>query len=232
MKLNGKSLIVFGDSIINGSGNNNFGVGEYLNKKTGVALKKYCVGGARVGYQEGKDWVVEQIKRAVANGATADIVVFNGFTNDCNMTDGKTCDVPLGEIEEDKDYDLYNIPQDKKSNFTYCFQCVLTALKKYFGNALIVFVRPHKMGRRDLNAQQVYGRRAAELCKTYGFAVADVYEDTKLDTFNPVHRDKYTADTYGWGKGDCTHPNAKGYEKFYIPLIIKVIKKHLKDKNL
>ena len=80
------------------------------------------------------------------------------------------------------------------------------------------------MGRREEEAQRVYGDRAAEICRKNGIAVADVYNKSCLDTFSADDRDKYTADTYGWGKGDCTHPNAAGYEKFYMGLIEKVLK--------
>ena len=41
MNFIGKTLAVFGDSIINGSGNDNFGVGEYLIKDYGFVLLKY-----------------------------------------------------------------------------------------------------------------------------------------------------------------------------------------------
>ncbi|MDE7264783.1 MAG: hypothetical protein K2N52_00720, partial [Clostridia bacterium] len=57
----------------------------------------------------------------------------------------------------------------------------------------------------------------------YGFSIADIYEDSGLDTFDEVQRDKYKADTYGWGKGDCTHPNALGYKEKYMPLIEKAV---------
>ncbi len=84
-------------------------------------------------------------------------------------------------------------------------------------------MRPHKMGRRGAGVQKIYGERATEICKMYGIAVADIYNDSGLDTFDCVQRDRYTADTYGWGKGDCTHPNAKGYIEKYMPLIEKEI---------
>ena len=67
--LKGKKLLVFGDSIINGSGNNNFGVGEYLERDYGVKLYKYCIGGARVGFVEGKSWVVEQVRKIIRRSA-------------------------------------------------------------------------------------------------------------------------------------------------------------------
>lgn len=96
-----KLLAVFGDSIANGSGNSDFGVGEYLQKDLGFQLKKYAVGGARVGFKQGKNWVIEQVKKAIAEGITPDYIVFNGFTNDCNIEEGASVpDVPLGEVSE------------------------------------------------------------------------------------------------------------------------------------
>ena len=219
MNIKDKTLVVFGDSIMYGSGNDGFGVGEYIVKDFGVRLMKYCVGGARVGYYEGKNWVVEQIIKAINDGILPDLIVFDGFTNDCFRTDGVNFDVPLGEAGVT---DIFEI--SKNSSFTECFESVVCAFKKFFPSAKIIFVRPHKMGRREEEAQRVYGERAVEICKKHNVAVADIYAESGLNTFLPDHRDKYTADTYGWGKGDSTHPNADGYEKFYIPIIEKIIK--------
>ena len=83
------NLLVFGDSIINGSGNNNFGIGEYLAKKYGFKLFKYCVGGARTGYNAGKSWIVDQVKTAVSDRLAPGDIVVNGFTNDCNKSEGE-----------------------------------------------------------------------------------------------------------------------------------------------
>lgn len=221
----GKKLLVFGDSIINGSGNGGIGVGEYLEQHLGFEMKKYCVGGARVGFCHNKNWMVEQIRDAVKNGETADYIVFNGFTNDCDMGNGKTCDVPLGELTEGFDnFDIFAV-QKEGSTFSNCFENIMHAFKKYFPNAKLLFVRPHNMGRRDDYFQRLYGERAVEICKKWGVAVADIYKDSDLNTFLPEHRDKYTADTYGWGIGDCTHPNAAGYLEKYMPIIEEAIKK-------
>ena len=57
-----------------------------------------------------------------------------------------------------------------------------------------------------------------------GIAYVDLYSESGLNTFIPEHRDLFTADSYGWGRGDCTHPNALGYELKYMPLISAKIK--------
>lgn len=221
MDLKNKTLVLFGDSIMYGSGNGGYGVGEYLVKDLGVRLKKYCVGGARVGFNEGKNWLVDQIKIAIEEGVTPDCIVFDGFTNDCFRTDGVNFDVPLGDIKPDVP-DIFKISET--DDFSTCFESAVLAFEKYFPSAKVVFVRPHKMGRREAEAQKLYGDRAAEICEKHSIAVADVYNLSGMDTFLDEHRDKYTADTYGWGKGDSTHPNAAGYEKFYMPLIENTIK--------
>ncbi len=221
----GKKLLVFGDSIMFGSGNGGVGVGEYLRDHLGFNVKKYCIGGARVGYYPGKNWMVEQLRRAIDERAYADYIVFDGFTNDCNMTDGKTCDVPLGDISEGfEDFDIFAVKKEG-STFSNCFENILYSFKKYFPDAKLLFVRPHNMGRRDDAAQRLYGERAVELCKKWGIAVADIYNKSDMNTFLPEHRDKYTGDTYGWGKGDSTHPNTAGYLEKYMPIIEEEIVK-------
>lgn len=216
----GKRLLVFGDSIMYGSGNGGVGVGEYLEKHLGLELKKYCVGGARCGYDEGKDWMVEQVQKAIVERAQADYIVFDGFTNDCFKTDEVNFDVPLGKVTQGYDnFDIFKV--EKNFTFSQCFENILWAFKKYFNGAKVLFVRPHKMGRREAEAQKIYGERAVALCKKWGVAVADIYTDGAIDTFNAADRDKYTFDSYNWGRGDCTHPNELCYTRIYMPIIEK-----------
>ena len=75
------------------------------------------------------------------------------------------------------------------------------------------------MGRRDDRLQKQYGERAVEICNKWGVPVVDLYRQSGMNTFIPEHRDMYTFDSYNWGRGDCTHPNALGYEQKYMPLI-------------
>lgn len=223
--LKDKKVLLFGDSIMFGSGNDGFGVGEYLERDLNIKLFKYCIGGARVGYNEGKSWVIEQVRQAVNDGVEADYVVFDGFTNDCCMTDKIKCDVPLGEMRKGFDgFDIFSV-SNENTTFSDCFENILCAIKKYFPNAKYLFIRPHKMGRRDAKQQVIYGERAIDICRKWGVEYVDLYNEIDLDTFDEIQRDKYTADSYGWGKGDCTHPNALCYEEKYMPLIEKKLKK-------
>ncbi len=227
-EFSGKKLLIFGDSIMYGSGNGGYGVGEYLANRFGFSLAKYCVGGARVGRQEGKSWIVEQVRSAIERGEKPHLIVFDGFTNDCNMTDGATCDVPLGGEHNPTVCDVFGV-SEVNTNFTDCFESIAASLIKYFKDSKVLFVRSHKMGRRGAEVQKVYGERAVSICKKYNISVADIYNDGGLDTFDEALRDKYTNDSYGWGRGDCTHPNADGYEKFYMPVIEEAVLKLFKQ---
>lgn len=224
--LKGKKVAVFGDSIMYGSGNGGRGVAEYVAEATGAECVKYCIGGARVGYREGKSWVVEQVKKAINENCTAQLIIFDGFTNDCNLSGGSSVpDVPLGEMTEGFDgFDIFAVKKEN-TQFSRCLEEVIAAFRKYFVGAKLLFVRPHKMGRRDAQLQKIYGERAVEICKKWGVAVADIYTDSDMDTFAPEQRDMYTGDTYGWGRGDATHPNAAGYTQKYMPLILEAINK-------
>lgn len=224
MDYSDKLLAVFGDSIAYGSGNGGFGVGEYLERDLHFKVKKFAIGGARVGYKQGKNWLVEQVKNAIATGICPDYVIFDGFTNDCNISEGATePDVPLGEIGEGyAGYEIENIT--KEDTFSRCFESVVYTFLTRFPKAKILFFRPHNMGRRDDKLQKLYGERALEICRKWGVAYVDLYSESGMNTFLPLHRDLFTNDSYGWGKGDCTHPTALGYELKYMPLIEAKIK--------
>ncbi len=223
MDFSDKILYVLGDSIAYGSGNNGFGVGEYLSRDMGFKLKKFAVGGARVGFKNGKNWLVEQV-RAVLCENPPDYIVFDGFTNDCNISEGATLpDVPLGVISEGySGFDINKVTE--KDTFSRCFEEILFALLTTFPKAKILFFRPHNMGRRDDFLQRQYGERALDICKKWGVAYVDLYSESGMNTFIAEHRDMFTNDSYGWGRGDCTHPNALGYELKYMPLIEAKIK--------
>lgn len=223
--LKGKKVLVFGDSIMYGSGNGGFGVGEYLERDLGMVCKKYAVGGARVGFIAGKSWVPEQIMKALDEGAEADYIIFDGFTNDCNISEGATGpDVPLGAVTSGSAHHPFECPAVYKlkregSTFAECFQSVIYTLLLRFPKAKILFIRPHNMGRRDHDLQKQYGEYALYICEKWGVPYVDLYKNSGLNTFIPRHRDMFTCDSYGWGRGDCTHPNALGYELKYMPLI-------------
>lgn len=161
--LKGKKVLVFGDSIMYGSGNGGFGVGEYLERDLGMVCKKYAVGGARVGFRAGKSWVPEQIMKALDEGAEADYIIFDGFTNDCNISEGAAGpDVPLGAVTSDSSRRPYECPtvyelKREGSTFAECFQSVIYTLLLRFPKAKILFIRPHNMGRRDDDLQRQYG---------------------------------------------------------------------------
>lgn len=219
MDFSGKTVAIFGDSIAFGSGNNGFGVGEFLHKDLGLTPLKYAVGGARVGFNQGKNWMVEQVQKAIKDKIAPDYIVFDGFTNDCNIAEGSALpDVPLGGISQG--YERFDIFSVKKTEpFSRCFEEVLCALLKYFPKAKLLFFRPHNMGRRDDFLQRQYGERAIALCKKWGVPFVDLYSESGMNTFIPAHRDMFTFDSYNWGRGDCTHPNNLGYEMKYMPLI-------------
>jgi hypothetical protein len=223
--LQNKTVLILGDSIMYGSGNNGFGVGEYLEKDLDMKCIKYAVGGARVGYREGKNWMVEQVRAIIQDGVEADYILFDGFTNDCNQDHPEDApDIPLGEIS--KGYAPQDIFEIEKENTTFsgCFESILYALSIHFPQAKMLFIRPHNMGRRDDVLQRQYGERALAILRKWGIAYVDLYSECGMNTFLPTHRDLFTNDSYGWGRGDCTHPNSFGYEQKYMPLIEAKIK--------
>lgn len=224
MEGNNKLVLVLGDSIMFGSGNGGVGVGEYLAGDMGFKVAKYAVGGARVGFRKGKSWLIEQIRQVLKDKITPDLIVFDGFTNDCNISEGAVLpDVPLGDFPQGyTGKDISEITET--DDFSTCFDCSIKTLLTAFPKAKLLFIRPHNMGRRDDVLQKQYGERALALCSKWGVPFVDLYSRSGMNTFIPEHRDLFTFDSYGWGRGDCTHPNETGYKLKYMPLIEAAIK--------
>ncbi len=221
--LKGKSVLVLGDSIMAGSGNHEYGPGEYLRDELGATLYKYCIGGARTGYFEGRSWVVDKLKDAIEDGVDPDNILFDGMTNDCYKTDGEHYDVEIGDMPQGFfQYDLNAIK--KTDTYSVCLDAIIYTLMSKYPKAKILYIRTHNMGRRTDEGQRMYGERAVSLCKKWGIPYVDLYHESGLNTFIPAHRDLYTADSYNWGIGDSTHPNDLGYRTKYMPLIISKLK--------
>lgn len=69
------------------------------------------------------------------------------------------------------------------------------------------------MDSRDIR-QKTYGDLAVDMCKKWNIPVIDLYNEGGLNTQIPEFKANYIKETAP--NGDKTHPNALGYDTFYV----------------
>ena len=203
--LRGKTVAVFGDSIMYGAGNGSSGAVDILAQKYCMIVKKYCVSGASMGVRtddpsytvdEGHH-IAKQVRDAIAAGITPDLIVFNGGANDIGA------EIQIGEMSK-----VYTAP-GSESNFADGFETVAYLLTKNFVGIPIIYMRAHNMSSRPYDSQVEYGELGNRIAEKWGIHNVDMY--IRMNTQIEEYQTKYLA--------DFTHPNKDGYERYYIPAL-------------
>lgn len=205
--LRGKSVIIFGDSISAGSSCNG-GYGNILEKEYGMNVINTAVNGATVTLVAGqsKDSLINHIV-VMDRYEQPDFVIFNGGSNDFDENR------PVGEIADEWDY-------TEKTNYgTYsdAMEYIIYHILKNWVGTKVIFLTTHKQQRGALLKQ--YFDQGKKVCSKWGVPVCDLYGNSDLNV-NIMEYRRYT-DSGG------THPNADGYMKFYIPMIVDELEKHI-----
>lgn len=207
--LRGKSVIIFGDSISAGTSCNG-GYGNILAKEYGMNVTNLAVNGATM------TLIAEQTMDSIINHIVVmdryqqpDFVIFNGGSNDYDNNR------PVGEIADEWDYS----EKTSYGTFSDAMEYIIyNVLKKWVGTK-IIYLTTHKQQRGLLLKQ--YFEQAKKVCSKWGVPICNLYENCDLNINIPEYR-RYT-DNGG------THPNADGYMKFYIPMIVDELEKHINN---
>lgn len=197
-----KTILNLGDSIALGAGVK--GYHELLRLKYRMTVHNFSKGGAtirKIASEPANHTVDEQIDEAIAAGVKPDYILFNGNTNDWG-------NITTGEIS-----DGYESVLDIET-YTGAFENVLRKLKNNFPDAKIVYISAHKMSSRSLEEKTRFTNIGYEICNKYSTPYVDIFNESTMNTFFPHFIGKYTLTPT-----DATHPNTKGYEKYYLPLI-------------
>jgi lysophospholipase L1-like esterase len=191
--LKGKTMYAFGDSIVAGHTYPR-GFANLTAEREAVNLTKYAVNGATI--SPGGNQILNQVRNASAQAP--DYVVFNGGTNDAYPN-------------------TFN-----RSTYANALETTIRTMKTKWPTARIVYVAVHKLGSRDWNTQLAVREVTLQICATWGVKVADVFNDTTLDTRVDNHRVAYTfngtVNGYPGTGGTGTHPNLAGIG-FYVPVL-------------
>ena len=203
--LNGKTVLVFGDSIMHGAGNNDNGIADLLSDKYGTISADYSVSGATMGVRtddpqytvDEVHHIAKQVRNAIAASVSPDLIIFDGGTNDIGG------EIPIGTMSE-----VYTQPS-AENYFANGFETVAYLLMKNFVGVPIIYMRAHNMSSRSYAGQVSYGELGNQIAEKWGIRIVDMYK--RMNTQLAEYRTAYLA--------DYTHPNAAGYNKYYIPAI-------------
>ena len=166
------------------------------------------------------NYIINQIRNA--SSEAPDMIVFDGYTNDAygdpetDSFNSKGAHINimenLGEIQGSDAAEF--------DNKTFCggFEEIIYTMKQKWPDTPIVFVTIHKSGGRDWDIQCKLRELAIQMCDEWGVYVADVFNDTSLDTNDPEQMKNYIINGAG------SHPNVEACREFYIPVVTAAMK--------
>lgn len=194
-----KSIYAFGDSIIYGHTEPENSFMQLISREHNLNLSMFAKNGATV--IPGHNDIITQIKNA--SPQSPDIIVFDGYTNDAYTAVSDKLGSPKG----------HNATTFDNSTFCGAFEEIIYTIKTKWPKAKLLYVTIHKNGARDWTVQNILHSMAVSICKEWSVDVADVFTNTTLDTRDISQMKEYIMGENG------SHPNQKGCQKFYIPLL-------------
>ena len=289
---NGKTVISFGDSGMQGKGNiiNKNGGGcenswrdvnrkdfgnkrfprynrelmegpiEFIGEKYGMIHRDYSWAGATMGTElkkngnlyeftdnaSYKSHVANQIRTAVRENQSADLILMNGGDNDeyaasipYSGNDQKRIVYDWGysapdwfSVEAHREYhqqhpEIYHYTDGKVSvdytdeaSFVDGVKTTFALIEESFPDIPVVYVRSHQIDYGNLLRQRFYQEKVLSLADDHGIATVDLFNLSVLDGFNKRQVAKYCYDIKkGIASNSGIHPNALGYSIGYLPYI-------------
>lgn len=210
-QLRGKSMYAFGDSIVYGHTYPR-SFANLTSDRELMALTKYARNGATIGPSANQ--IVTQVRNASTQ--SPNYVMFNGGTNDAEQIYNNRYRVGVMA-------DGFDPARFDNSTYAGSLETTLSTMRGKWPTARIVYVAVHKLGSRDWNTQLAIRSVTLQICTKWGVTVADVFNDSTLDTRIDAHRVAYTFNDLVNGfpgtNGTGTHPNLAGITNFYVPVL-------------
>ena len=220
--LEGKTIVYDGDSITEsrtaGTHQNGGAYPKLIADLTNSSYTNNAVGGATLSYKSGQTSHV--ISRSLSSLPTnGNAYVFSGGIND--MWDNR----PLGTLTSD-----YTTAVDDTTVIGALEQIFRYALTNFLGKP-IIFVITHKVAQPYTNNSEGYNQfdlhdAIVSVCKKYSIPYYDAFDESGLNGWNTAQSDEFL-NANQQQQGDGTHPNATGYNKYYVPQIIEILNKNL-----
>lgn len=207
-----KTGVSFGDSIMYGSGNGGEGILDILSESYRISVHDYSVGGASVQRHNGRKFIGDQIATAISDGISPDFILMDGLSNDIAISD-------IGEMSHD-----FNFADNGYSTFANGLEYCIGLLKETFPTVPILYVIPHSSAGRNYEKELEFGIMARKICEKWAVPIADVYREGNMNARLEKQMQEFT---YYPTETSGTHPNRKGYEFAYIPIIRNALEKIL-----
>jgi lysophospholipase L1-like esterase len=210
VRVYGKTVYNFGDSIAAGDGNSNIGYGELLQSMFGATTTDYAISGATMSKVEGQTFacILDEIDNA--SSTIPDIVLLEGATNDYLKYRA------MGTVSAQTDFS----GEWDTETYIGALETALYKLQTKYPGAVIVWVYTHRChlteqtgGGVTVNFNTMHDL-SMDVCKKWAIPVVDLYNECGLNTNWTAYRNTYTMN------GDRVHPNLAGYKRFYMPLIV------------
>jgi hypothetical protein len=215
--LYGKKIVYDGDSICFGAGYSG-GYAKIIAELTGGYYVNHAKGGARLVTKGNNGWhsVVDNLPNLPTDG---DIYCFEGGINDF-WTSG----MQLGTI----DYSNYDGELDTT---TVCgaLETIFRYALNNFAGKPICFVITHKIQETAFRTNtegktfRDYRDAMIGICEKYSIPYYDAFTDSGLNGWNEAHNRDYFTD------GDGTHPNEEAYKRYYVPQLLDLFRRIIKQ---
>ena len=201
----GKTIVVFGDSILAGWGwKEGTGIIQPLKEKyTDAVWINKAESGANMAVTSNPAHtpIVDQI---TSYTGAADAIILNGGVNDKNNG------LPIGSIETNYDAS-YNT-----RTFCGALESALQHIMDRYPLAVKLYIIPHSFAKDNSYVDSIYSK-AIEICKKWNMPYLDMRVYSQI-AMTSVNKGKYTYNPNS-KKGDGVHPNETWYRTFYCPVI-------------
>ena len=201
----GKTIVMFGDSIVAGWGwQEGTGITEPLKEKyPNGTWTNQAVSGSNMANKSGSDHP-SIVSKVLAYTGAANGILLEGGTNDVNNA------VPIGEITSGYD-DAFD-----ESTFTGALESALHTIMDRYPLAYKFFLIPHSFG-KDNSYTDTFHDRAIEVCEKWNMPVLDMRKRLQI-AMTAQNKAIYTRNP-NTDQGDGVHPTEELYRTFYSPLV-------------
>lgn len=201
----GKTVVMFGDSIVAGWGwEDGKGITEPLKEKYPLATwENKAISGANMAElsSDDKDSILKTIKDYTG---AADYILLEGGTNDVNNT------ISIGSISSGYD-DTFD-----ENTFTGALESALQTIMNRWPLARKFFLIPHSFA-KDNSFVDSFHNRAKEVCEKWNMPVLDMRNMSQI-AMTSQNKNTYTRNP-NTKQGDGVHPTEVWYRAFYSPVI-------------